>query len=296
LSISARVIIERSRVIGAEMGLPDSIMLRFAQALLREVDHAQEVVAKTLADSDPPTYTAERQRSAFVLEAERGTLTPAAITGQANALGFDAKRAYIAIRARATDEIRLEDIMRALRVGGIHPPVEGCVTAIGEDLIGFVAARPANSTPGLVALGPSRPLDGLTDSLRVATRVLETAAAFGLTGVYDLISLGLRPAIAADDDLGRALIDRYVEPVLRDQFGAELVSSLLSYFEAGMHVGRAAKEMFVHPNTLRYRISRFETLAETNLRDQRTAIEVWWGLERYSIARLATDAAASRAA
>ena len=36
-----------------------------------------------------------------------------------------------------------------------------------------------------------------------------------------------------------------------------------------MHVERAAEQLFVHPNTLRYRIGRFEELTGANLRNPR---------------------------
>lgn len=44
------------------------------------------------------------------------------------------------------------------------------------------------------------------------------------------------------------------------------------YFAAGMHVERAAERLFVHPNTLRYRIARFEELTDASLRDHRRRV------------------------
>jgi DNA-binding PucR family transcriptional regulator len=50
-----------------------------------------------------------------------------------------------------------------------------------------------------------------------------------------------------------------------------------------MRIDRAAEQLFVHPNTLRYRIGRFEEITGTNLRNPRTALEVWWALQRDAI-------------
>jgi DNA-binding PucR family transcriptional regulator len=50
-----------------------------------------------------------------------------------------------------------------------------------------------------------------------------------------------------------------------------------------MHVERAAERLFVHPNTLRYRLARYEELTGTNLRDPLAAFEVWWALRRATI-------------
>jgi DNA-binding PucR family transcriptional regulator len=41
--------------------------------------------------------------------------------------------------------------------------------------------------------------------------------------------------------------------------------------------------LFVHPNTIRYRIGRFEEITGANLRNPRSALEVWWALQRDAI-------------
>lgn len=135
----------------------------------------------------------------------------------------------------------------------------------------------------MVGVGPPRPLSALADSFRIATRALLTADSFGLEGIHDLKSLGLRSAIAADRDLGETLSERYFKPLAATGSGDEIVASLRVYFAVGMHVERAAERLFVHPNTLRYRLGRFEELAETSLRDPAVAFEVWWALEYSSM-------------
>jgi ABC-type multidrug transport system fused ATPase/permease subunit len=44
--------------------------------------------------------------------------------------------------------------------------------------------------------------------------------------------------------------------------GEDLLDSVLVHLHGGIHIKRAAGQLFVHPNTLRYRIARFETLAD----------------------------------
>jgi DNA-binding PucR family transcriptional regulator len=39
----------------------------------------------------------------------------------------------------------------------------------------------------------------------------------------------------------------------------------------------------VHPNTIRYRLSRFGTLTGADLSSTDTLVEVWWALEYASI-------------
>jgi DNA-binding PucR family transcriptional regulator len=100
-----------------------------------------------------------------------------------------------------------------------------------------------------------------------------------MSGIHDVPSLGLRAAIVADDDVGEALSARYIAPILGEASGQELIASLRAYFECGMHVERAATRLFVHQNTLRYRIGRFEAITGANLREPQVAFEVWWALE-----------------
>jgi DNA-binding PucR family transcriptional regulator len=67
---------------------------------------------------------------------------------------------------------------------------------------------------------------------------------------------------------------------------AETLAGTTERFLAnGMRVEATAKELFLHPNTLRYRLKRFEELTGCDLRDPRCALEVWWALQRARLDR-----------
>jgi DNA-binding PucR family transcriptional regulator len=119
-------------------------------------------------------------------------------------------------------------------------------------------------------------------------RALATAAAFGMTGVFELGELGVRPAILADGELGDELKRRYLDPLDNSDIAQTLAETTRRYLENGMRVETTAKTMFIHANTLRYRLRRFEELTCCDLKDPHTRMEVWWALEK---ARL--DAAAA---
>jgi len=72
-------------------------------------------------------------------------------------------------------------------------------------------------------------------------------------------------------------------PAGRDALRRRADSDLRAYFECGLHVERAAERLFVHPNTMRYRLARFEELTGAGLRDPVVAYEVWSALERASL-------------
>jgi DNA-binding PucR family transcriptional regulator len=101
-----------------------------------------------------------------------------------------------------------------------------------------------------------------------------------MTGVHDVPSLGLRAAVAADADVGDALCARYLEPLAGGSSAGELRATLRAYLACGMHVERTAERLFVHQNTVRYRLARFEELTGASLREPEVAFEVWWALER----------------
>ncbi|XVQ13532.1 PucR family transcriptional regulator [Spirillospora sp. CA-255316] len=108
-----------------------------------------------------------------------------------------------------------------------------------------------------------------------ATRALDAAARFGLSGVYDLADLGLRTAVVAEYEVGEFLRERYLAPL---KGLPDIERTVVTYLEGGMHVEDAARSLFVHPNTLRNRLRRFEELTGADLRDHRTLAELWWAL------------------
>jgi DNA-binding PucR family transcriptional regulator len=59
----------------------------------------------------------------------------------------------------------------------------------------------------------------------------------------------------------------------------ELITTLRAYLACGMHVEHTATRLFVHQNTVRYRLARFEQLTGTSLRETQVLFEVWWAVE-----------------
>ena len=106
-----------------------------------------------------------------------------------------------------------------------------------------------------------------------------TAEACGLRGAHDLSSLALRAAVAMDKDVGELLHKRYLEPLEAGGSAGELVATLRAFLACGMHVERTATRLFVHHNTVRYRLARFEDLTGASLRETEVLFELWWALE-----------------
>ncbi len=212
-----------------------------------------------------------------------GGKTAADLRSKAAVFGIDTDRDYVAFRARPCSGHGPNELAQELGKAEFHQFSDGLAANVDGDLVGFLAAPPTEVCTGVVGVGPPTRADGLADSFQLATRALDTAHAFGLSGVQSFHALGLLPAILADADVGESVQRRYLQPVIDIESLPEMLGTIRTYFACGMHVDRAAKEMFLHPNTLRNRISRFEELTGANLRDPTVAIEVWWALQRAAL-------------
>jgi DNA-binding PucR family transcriptional regulator len=159
------------------------------------------------------------------------------------------------------------------------------IMSLDRDLAG-IATRPPAALPGIVTgIGPPARLESLPAAFALASRVLQTALAFGQEGAFTLADLSIRPAIVADDALGDAFAARYLEPLAGlGRLGAELEETLRTWFDQGMRVDDTARALHVHANTLRHRLRRFEEATGTTLRDPRHLVELWWALERRRLA------------
>jgi hypothetical protein len=288
--IGIEVSVSAARGLGSRLGNTDAEMLEFVMSLLAWSDVAMVETARghRLAELELARQDQEH-RATFVRGVLFGGLPPAEIRVQATAYSLDPARQYVAVRGRAGDDQARYKLERAL---GFHEALKhrrGLSALIDGDLAGFLRDPPSGEIGGVVGVGPPRPLERLAESFSFATRALAAADGFGLSGVHDIASLGLRAAVAADRDVGEALSARYLEPLGTTGFAEELKMSLREYFACGMHVERAAERLFVHQNTLRYRIGRFEELTGASLRDPAAAFEVWWALEHEAMRRPGGD-------
>jgi PucR C-terminal helix-turn-helix domain len=279
--LGVQVAIDRATEIGPALDISDAEMLRFVRALIASSDRAMAIIAGAHRTAELELATREHeQRAAVVREALLGKIAPVVLRAHAESFGIDVSREYVAIRA---DDVPEERTQRERQLGfqeTVTPRV-GLAAMIDHDLAGFLLKPPAGEVPFAVGIGPARPVERLTESFEFASRTLATMRAFDMIGVCDFDALGALPAIVADRAVGDALVGRYLEPLAASR--AEIAASLRAFFESDMHVDRAAEQLFVHPNTLRYRIGRFEEITGANLRNPRSVLEVWWALQRDAI-------------
>ncbi len=287
--IGLQLILSHCRDVSGGVGIGASEMLELVQALLASSDRAMAIAAAghrgeelELARDDQET------RTQLVKGILAGSMTPTEARAQAQARGLDPSADYRAVRARLEPGIPRTEVERALGFQDAVLPRRGLCATIDGDLGGFLRAPARNDVPFAVGIGPPMPLESVGESFQRATRALSTAQAFGLVGVKSVESLGVLPAIVSDSDVGDALCRRYLDPLAGST--AEIAASLRVLFDCKMQIDSAAERLFVHPNTLRYRVARFQELTGGDVGDPTIAFEVWWALQRARVRELAPNA------
>ena len=156
---------------------------------------------------------------------------------------------------------------RVVRVcGEALPAGAGRTVAPGELRRGFHEARCALEARALTA-------NGSNGSVMLAT--------YRDLGSFQLL-LSLQ-----DDDALRLFCDSILAPIEESEgaYGGELMRSLEAFIECNGQWERAAKSLFCHRHTLRYRIRRVEELTGRSLDSARDRIDFWLALRGASSCR-----------
>jgi purine catabolism regulator len=154
-------------------------------------------------------------------------------------------------------------------------------------LLGEGSSRAAVGTLGWphLAIGFSDPFRGLEGVTRAATQAREAVR---------LARSGRRSGVVLFGELGPSI--RFLETQTIEQLtrfydstilplaehdaahGDELVGTLRIYLEEHRSVSRAAKRLYVHENTLRYRLKKVESLLHLDLNETESLVDLFLGL------------------
>jgi hypothetical protein len=284
------------RAVARRLGLADAELLDAAQIAWEWADMAAAASAKRHRQVELELASHDQQQRARVLRALLlGSLASGELRVQAQVYGLLPDRRYFPVRARLPEGMALHRLERALVAAGASPgggalaagasPGGGALVApLDGDVVGVLSRPPRLQLPATVGVGPPAPLAALESSFHVASNLLETAVAFGLVGVFDLDALGLRPAVFNEAVVGERLVQRYLAPLERlGPFGATLRETLRALFEHGMRIEPTAAALYVHPNTLRHRLRRFEDECGADLRRTEDLVAVYWALQRWQL-------------
>lgn len=278
--IGADVVMDYTRELIEQLNITETGILEAIQSGLAWSDVAMLATAGAYHHAARSAPAEDELRAAFIRGALFGTVPPTELRVRAEAYGLDPALEYIAVRAKLGQGTTVHVLEQALICHGPGRRRGGLTALVGDHIAGLLRDPPSREIDGLVGFGPPRPLERIPESYRLAARALMTAQACGLHGAYDIDSLGLRVAVAGDTDIAELLHARYLEPLGEGGSAPELISTLRVYLDCGMRVEKAAAQLFVHQNTVRYRLARFEELTGKSLRDTAVICELWWALER----------------
>ncbi|NUO36833.1 MAG: helix-turn-helix domain-containing protein [Dermatophilaceae bacterium] len=147
--------------------------------------------------------------------------------------------------------------------------------------------------PGPIVLGPTVPhLFAAGRSARAALSGLSAAAAWpDAPRILDADSLLPERALAGDPPARRVLVDRIHRP-LGAKGHVPLLQTATAYLESGGSLEATARALFVHPNTVRYRLGRISDVTGYDLTTPREAwaVRIALALGRLSNAPAPTQA------
>lgn len=169
-------------------------------------------------------------------------------------------------------------------LAGNEPAYTALLQANSATVSGLTALADADGS----RVGISDPFSGvaaLSDAARQARWALETVP-LGTAGVgrYGDDGDGLLPRTLSESAL---VAERILGPLLAydREHETDLVRTLQVYLETDRSPSTTAERMFLHKQTVSYRITRIQQLTQRSLRSSRDISELWFGLRALALSR-----------
>jgi purine catabolism regulator len=246
------------------------------------VQHIATVAALQLSMQAHERETLRREGAETLAEMLRGVLDTAVVTRRLAIHGFPSDARLMLAIVRPKNAGADGDAVADTLTHGRFPQL---VLRQEEELYVLIpddrAARAALAGSGTV-VGTSLPFRAGA-SLRVARREAQWAITRAVESSRDMVSYG-------DDRTGRWLttdpadLQTLVDDVLRavieydDAHSGDLLPTVRTWLEHDRQTDKAAQALHIHPNTLLYRVRRFEQITGRSLASTETLAETWLAL------------------
>lgn len=230
------------------------------------------------------------QQDAFVWSVLTGSMDLGDSYNRLGAYGLDSAAQYFAFRAAAPTDTDFDELGPILGAQAHGSHRVGVATVIDGDVCGFMLAPPAYDGPRVIGISGPVSITNLPLAFRRASRAYSVASTAGLTGVHSLDDLGIIAAVVSDHDIAGVLDTKYLAP-LRElgEYGKSLIATVRCFLDNDCQVDATAREMQMHENSVRYRITKFEDIVGVSLRDTARIAEIWWALMMPAVPAKAAD-------
>lgn len=274
-----RILGEQFITMAHAVGIDEAAILAGTRVLWDTADVLTSVVvtARKEAELDFARHD-ERQRIDFLRSLVFDSSGQPELRQRSAAFGLPVDRSYWAVRAHAADSGQRDELRSTLdamtRTYGCRP----LLGVIDGDVIGVVPVMPSLSTGRFtVGVGGPAPLEAMPRAFATASRMLDVAIGFGLTGSFQMSDLSLRVAVASEPELGELLVTRYLARLQGEgEYGATLEETVAAHIAGGCRIKATANRLDIHTNTVRHRLARFEELTGVHLDDPDVMLELWW--------------------
>lgn len=281
------------------------VALRAASALWRRLSRFTDVMSDSYRTELASRIRSEEQRRSALIQALlEGHLSEPQVWEAADALRIPHQGPYVVIAARVAGAGE-HGLTRGMEEGLQRQSITSAWRLMHDVEIGLASLpRPADQLDVLVdalasgsvgRVGISPMFDDLTgtaQALRLARVALRGAASPGKVVVFGRDSLSVAAASAPDvmARLSRAILAGLDAMPAEDR--AILLDTFGAWLDHGGSADEAARRLYVHPNTVRYRLRRLEERTGRTLSDPRHIAELSLAFEvdRGRIASLAQEA------
>ncbi|WP_019146390.1 helix-turn-helix domain-containing protein [Aeromicrobium massiliense] len=207
------------------------------------------------------------------LEVVRRLLEGGTAAGLAAAeAGFAPGRPVWVLAARGADAERLLHRVAGGRPATWRAPLEAGVVA--------VSARPPTSRDdleGVVGCAGPVPVEEVGPAHRLASATIDAARAAGRTGLVMVADVAVPLALLSRTDLTSTIEERHRAALERlGPQASPVAEAVLAWLHARRDTAAAAASLYVHPNTVRNRVQRFQQVTGLDTAEVLDAAQAWW--------------------
>jgi putative transposase len=268
--IVARTAIEAVLDLAASQGVDAGVTLELTRAVWLHCDEAAAALAtghRGFTESAALTSTSTSTGEAPLRRLVHGGLGPASVLEACAELGRAPAAAHVVVVAREPGGPGRDRLLASYTDSG------------AGRLVGLATTPPRDPWGVPVGFGDEVLPGDLRLSFEGALVAFEMADTFGLADPQHPDDVRLLRAVHEQPGFGDAFVERCFGH-LDEPRRAAARQTLQAWFAAHGSVDAAADALFVHRNTLRYRLRTYAESAGLNLDRPEDAFTVWWALRR----------------